>query len=276
MGRGAGGNLIVRLGFHRVDEVGELDRVLDEEHRHVVADQVEVAFVGVELHREAAHVAHRIGGAARPLHGGEAHEHRGALAGLGEEARLGQVAEVIVGLEVAMGGGATGVDHALGDALVVEVGDLLPHDEVFEQRRAALAGLQGVLVVGDAGAGVGAQRLAGGVLAIGLQLLQLGVAVATIDGVGAGRLAALRIVLLAHRFPLLILGMKMGRTLPCAAPFTSLLDDHCPPWLRWPPLRPASEARCGSFLKLPPLAWPPFLPASDARFGSSAKLPLPP
>ena len=48
------------LGFHRVHEVGKLDRVLNEEHRHVVADQVEVAFVGEELHRETAYVAHGI------------------------------------------------------------------------------------------------------------------------------------------------------------------------------------------------------------------------
>ena len=40
-----------------VDEVRELDAVLDEEHRHVVADQVAVALVGVELDREAADVA---------------------------------------------------------------------------------------------------------------------------------------------------------------------------------------------------------------------------
>lgn len=43
-----------------------------------------------------------------------------------------------------------------------------------------------------------------------------------------------------------------------------------------PPLRPASTALSGLFLKLPPLTFPPFLPASDARTESSAKLPLPP
>ena len=43
-----------------VDQVGELDRVLDEEHRDVVADEVPVAFLGVELDREAAHVAREI------------------------------------------------------------------------------------------------------------------------------------------------------------------------------------------------------------------------
>jgi hypothetical protein len=33
----------IGLHLHAVDEVGELDRVLDEEHRDVVADQIPVA-----------------------------------------------------------------------------------------------------------------------------------------------------------------------------------------------------------------------------------------
>lgn len=54
-------HFVVRLGFDRVDEVGELDRVLNEEYRHVVADEIEIAFFGVELDGEAAHVANGIG-----------------------------------------------------------------------------------------------------------------------------------------------------------------------------------------------------------------------
>ncbi len=56
-----------------VDEVGEFQRVADEEHRGVVADQVPVAFLGVELDREAAHVAFGIRRAAFGGDGGEAH-----------------------------------------------------------------------------------------------------------------------------------------------------------------------------------------------------------
>lgn len=41
-----------------------------------------------------------------------------------------------------------------------------------------------------------------------------------------------------------------------------------------PPLRPASAARSGLFLKLPPLTIPPWRPASAARLGSCLKLPL--
>ena len=44
---------------------------------------------------------------------------------------------------------AAGVDDALGDALVVEVEDLLAEVEVVEQRGATVADAQRVLVVGD-------------------------------------------------------------------------------------------------------------------------------
>ena len=67
-------------GFTAWIEVGELDGVLDEEHRDVVADQVEVALVGVELDGEAAHVAGHVGRAARAGHRREAHEDRVSVA----------------------------------------------------------------------------------------------------------------------------------------------------------------------------------------------------
>ncbi len=69
-------DLVVRLGLHRMDQIGKLVGVLDEEHRHVVADQVPHAVLGIELHGEAAHVARRVGRAARARHGREAHEDR--------------------------------------------------------------------------------------------------------------------------------------------------------------------------------------------------------
>ena len=66
----------VGLHLHGVDQVGELDGVLDEEDRDVVADQVPVAFLGVELDGEAAHVARRVDRARAAGDGREAREHR--------------------------------------------------------------------------------------------------------------------------------------------------------------------------------------------------------
>ena len=153
-------HLVMGLGLHRVDEVGELDRVLDEEHRHVVADQVPVAFVGVELDGEAAHVARRVLGAAFARDGREADKHRRDFSGLLEGRGLGVLRQRLVGFEETVRARATRMHDALGDALVVEVRELLAQDEVLEQRRPARAGLQGVLVVGDRHALVGGEHLA--------------------------------------------------------------------------------------------------------------------
>ena len=124
-----------------VDHVRELDRVLDEEHRDVVADEVPVALLGVELHGEAADVAGEVGRALVAGDGGEADEGLGPLPGAGEQVGAGDVGERLVGLEVAVDAEAAGVDDALRDALVVEVEDLLAEVEVLEQGRAARAGL---------------------------------------------------------------------------------------------------------------------------------------
>ena len=58
-----------------------------------------------------------------------------------------------------MRAGAAGVHHALGNALVVEVGDLLAEVEVLHEGRPALAGLERIVGVRDAHALVGRQVL---------------------------------------------------------------------------------------------------------------------
>ena len=75
----------VGVGLLGVDEVGELEGVADEEDRGVVAHQVVVAVLGVELDREAPRVAHGFGRTPAAGHGREAHEHLGALADPDEE-----------------------------------------------------------------------------------------------------------------------------------------------------------------------------------------------
>jgi hypothetical protein len=150
---------VVRLGLHSVDQVGKLHRVLDEEDGDVVADQVPVALIGVELHREAARVARGVRGSALAHHRGETHERGRALAGLGEDGSPRELRERLVALEVAVCARPTRVHDALGNPLVVEVGDLLAQDEVFEQRGPTRAGFERVLVVRDLHALVGGERM---------------------------------------------------------------------------------------------------------------------
>jgi hypothetical protein len=133
-------DLVMGLGLHRVNEVGELVGVLDEEHRHVVADEVPHAFRCIEFYREAAHVARRVGGAARAGDGGEAHEHRRLHRRVLQRRGHRDRGLALIDLEEAMGGRAASMDDALGNTLMVEMRDLLTHQDVFEQRRAADVG----------------------------------------------------------------------------------------------------------------------------------------
>ena len=92
----------------------------------------------------------------------------GPLAGTLEQVGAGDVGQRLVRLEEAVHAEAPGVDHPLGDPLVVEVEDLLAEVEVLEQRRAALAHAQRVLVVGDRHPLLGRQRLTGSRRLVGL------------------------------------------------------------------------------------------------------------
>ena len=128
---------------------GELDAVLDEEDRDVVAHQVERALGRVELRCEATGVADGVRGSARAEHGREPDEHRCGHA-LGEERRPADPLGVAVPHEHAVGAGPARVHDPLGDALVVEVRDLLAEMMVLQQRRPALPRLQRVVGVAQA------------------------------------------------------------------------------------------------------------------------------
>ena len=81
----------VGLGLDRVDEVGKLDGVLDEEHRDVVADEVPVAFLGVELDGKAAHVAREVERSFAAGDGREANEGLGLFANALEDVGAGDI-----------------------------------------------------------------------------------------------------------------------------------------------------------------------------------------
>ena len=171
----------VRLLFHGMDQIGEFDRVLDEEDRDIVADNVPIALLRVEFDREAAHVACQI---HRPLvagYGREADKDLGLLPHLGQHVGLGMIGQAIGQFEYAVGAIAAGVDHALGNALMIEMEDLLAQDKVFEQRGASFAGTQAVLIVGDRHALLRGHR-AGGVVGalMGFAAMPLGFGIAAL------------------------------------------------------------------------------------------------
>ena len=137
----------------RVDEVGELDAVADEEDGGVVAHEVVVALVGVELEREAARVAPGVGAPLLAGHGGEAGQHLDLGARL-EQRRASVGTHVARGGERAEGAAALGVDDALRNLLAVELRELLDQVVVVQRDRTAVPDALRVGVARDRLAGV--------------------------------------------------------------------------------------------------------------------------
>ena len=61
-------------------------------------------------------------------------------------------------LEVAVGARPAGVNDPLRNSLVIEMGDLLPEGEIFQERRTSVPGFQRILIVRDDDALIGRER----------------------------------------------------------------------------------------------------------------------
>src|SRR5674476_3138 len=108
------------VGFHLdgMDEVGEFDGILNEENRDVDADQVPVAFLGVELDRKAAYVARGVDRAGAARDGRQARKHGGFLAHLGEYPGAGVLLQRGGQLEESMRTRSSRVHDTLRNTLV--------------------------------------------------------------------------------------------------------------------------------------------------------------
>ena len=53
-------NIIMRLGLHSMNNVGEFNSILNKEHRDIVSDEVPNTFVGVELDCKPSNIANSI------------------------------------------------------------------------------------------------------------------------------------------------------------------------------------------------------------------------
>src|SRR5690606_26083126 len=117
------------------DEVRELHRVAHEEDRRVVSDQGVVAFVRIELQREAAYVAPGVGTAGLTCDGRKARQHVGASA-FPEEGRPGVSRNVLGSFEYAERASAFRMRLTLGHFLAVEVRHLFEEMDVMQDDRA--------------------------------------------------------------------------------------------------------------------------------------------
>src|SRR5665647_1391126 len=152
------GKASVGFHFYGMDEVREFDGILDEENRDVVADQIPVAFLGIKFDGKPAYITRGVDRTRTACDGRYASKQRRLLAYFGEYSGGGVPLQRGGQLEVSMRTRRPRVNDTLGNTLVIEMGDFLAQDEIFQQRRAARIRPERVLIVGDREALVGSER----------------------------------------------------------------------------------------------------------------------
>ncbi|MNQ46784.1 hypothetical protein D3C85_606100 [compost metagenome] len=120
-----------RVAFDRVVEVRETQWIAKEKHRGVVAHQIPVALLGVELQGETSDVTLGIGRAALAGNGGETGEDRRLLAHLRKQASLGVARHIVGHGEGAVGAGTFGMHAPLGNDFAVEVGEFFQQPDIL-------------------------------------------------------------------------------------------------------------------------------------------------
>jgi hypothetical protein len=128
-------------------EVGEPQRIAVEEHRRVVADDIPIAFLSIELQREAPNVALGIGGAAFAGDGRVAGEHRRLRADCRKDFCLGVARNVMRDSKYAVRAGTFRVHAPLRNHLAGEMREFFEQPDILQQRRAARPGGQDVEIV---------------------------------------------------------------------------------------------------------------------------------
>ncbi len=141
-------HVVFRVALLGVDEVRELERVADKEHRGVVSHQVPVAFVGVKLQGEPPYVALRVGGPPFAGHGRKTGQHGGLFPDFGKDRGFGVAGDVVRDGEGSERPGAFGMNDPFRNPLAVEVAQLFEVPHVLQQGGARMAGRFDVLVVG--------------------------------------------------------------------------------------------------------------------------------
>lgn len=170
------GHLVVRLRLACVDDIRELDGILNEEDRNVVANNIPVALLSVELQGETTGVTNGVGTATATKYSRESLEDRGGTRRVCEDLRACVLLQALVHLEITECTRATGVDDTLWDTFVVEAMDLLTTHVIFQQLRAGVilgSDLEPVIRVGLLHAKVGSDPVLGCMVIDGV-LLKVG------------------------------------------------------------------------------------------------------
>src|SRR6201985_1131219 len=106
-----------RIAFHRMIQIREAKRITKKEDRCVVANDVPISFLGIELHCKTVNVPLRIRCSAFPGDARKTREHRRPRSNLGKNRSLGVLCDVVSSRESSMRAPTLGMHPAFRNNL---------------------------------------------------------------------------------------------------------------------------------------------------------------
>ena len=104
-----------------VDQVRELNCVLNEEDWNVIAHDIPIALLSVELDGKASHITHCVGATSRSKDCRKSQEDRCGSRSVSQNPSTGHIFGAFVELEGSESTGTAGMDYSFGDTLVVKM-----------------------------------------------------------------------------------------------------------------------------------------------------------
>src|SRR5690606_34313477 len=140
------------IGFMGMNEVRKLNGVPYEEDLQVVAHQVPVSVLGIELDRKTPGVPKGFRGMFSVDDGGKPYKDRRLFFGIGKDLGAGEFTDGIIShfsitFKISVRSGSPGMYHSLRDTLPVEMGHLLEKLVILHRCWPAVAYSTGVLIV---------------------------------------------------------------------------------------------------------------------------------
>lgn len=108
-----------RVPLLRVNETGEQERVTNKKNRCVIAHNIPITLLSVELHSETTRVTDSISRTWLATDGGKTNSDGGSFADRSEDGSLRILRNIVSYLEIAEGTSSLGVHHTFGDPLPI-------------------------------------------------------------------------------------------------------------------------------------------------------------
>ena len=138
-------------------KVGKFQRITQEEDRRVVAHQIPVSFLRIELQGKTTDVALGVGGTTLAGYRRDAGEEVCLLADRGENFGAGVLGDVVRDRKRPVGTGTFGMHPSFGDDFTIKMGEFFQEPDVLQQLWTPWPGSQDVLIVGDRTTRVGSE-----------------------------------------------------------------------------------------------------------------------